>query len=328
MTNTPISRPAKPVKAKAAKPSKARPTKAQIVQQLATNFDRSAFAKPDPAGVFGVFLNIYFSLGLCALSVVMTLIAFGPIAAAFVWVLGVLLSTRAIRGMELMVHDGSHGSIVRGGGRALKLNDLICNLLFAWAVMQDTAAYRRQHVIHHRHYGSAQDPCLIRRVPALLAAAGREGGWVWAGVLLRELPRYVAEYYWEVGTRPAVMVRFLVWHLCIMAPVALWVGPWVAFLAWLAGFGLPFVITLPVLRAVAEAEEHDWENAEHSDFRSTYNNLGLVHRVLIHPFNDAYHLVHHLFGEVPTTRLAALHKILMKDPLYAEGLSRRSVLVR
>jgi fatty acid desaturase len=38
--------------------------------------------------------------------------------------------------------------------------------------------------------------------------------------------------------------------------------------------------------------------------------------LLLHPFNDNYHLTHHLFPNVPVVRLRRLHKQLLKMPEY------------
>ncbi|MFO0532311.1 fatty acid desaturase [Brevundimonas sp.] len=301
-------------------------TKAQAVLHLAQRIDRKAFGAPDPVGVLAIAAEIYLCLAACAAVLAWVYSAGGWLPCLLAWFPCALVCARSLRGMELMVHDASHGTFARGPAFAHRLNDLVGDVLFAIPVIQEVGAYRTTHTIHHRAYGSDTDPCLIRRVPSVLGAAGRRGVRGWVPVLLRELPRYTLEYYVEAGMRPAALVKAALWHGTLIAVLAVFVGAGPALLLWAATVALPFILILPPLRAIAEAEEHDWAHADQSDYRSTYNNLGAVHRLLIHPFNDAYHLVHHLFGEVPTTRLGRLHRALRDDPVYRKGLSRTRIL--
>ena len=43
-----------------------------------------------------------------------------------------------------------------------------------------------------------------------------------------------------------------------------------------------------------------------------------ITKFLFCPHNMSYHVEHHLYPSVPVFRLRALHKLLLKDPLFAE----------
>jgi len=96
-------------------------------------------------------------------------------------------------------------------------------------------------------------------------------------------------------------------------------------LLWLAYFWVPFVLYLPVLRFLAEAEEHQYKEAE-SEFSSTFSNLSGLQRWFLHPHGDAYHLLHHMLPQVPHWKMAWAHWLLATlDTTFQSGRFRNSI---
>lgn len=98
-------------------------------------------------------------------------------------------------------------------------------------------------------------------------------------------------------------------------------GGVLAAFVWLLGYGL----ALPVIRFIGESSEHIYSDSD-TVFDATISNLGLLQRFLIHPHNDGYHTVHHMWPGIPHHALRRLHTTLTsQDPeRYARRLRDRT----
>jgi fatty acid desaturase len=255
--------------------------------------------------------------------------------AGLIYVVAVVLIARQMRGLELMVHDVSHQSWFRSNP---KLNNILGDALVAFPVLSSVRTYWRSHCIHHGHFGSTADPCRQRFANMGLVGLDLSSKWKIAKAVLKWLPAYNAAYYKEIGSQSARQwACFFIWHLTVlMAPTATLfaltfnygavhaVG--LAAVTWVTFWMLPATSVLPVIRSIAESEEHDYD-AGVTEFETTYTNDSWLHRLLIHPKNDAYHLIHHMFPNIPERRHHSIHKLLMAhDSRYQFALRRRRLL--
>jgi fatty acid desaturase len=266
----------------------------------------------------------YLSIGLVGVVCVLVWNAnpwWGVVAYAF----GLVLIARQLRGIELMVHDASHWA----WDRENKLrNDIVSDWLVAYPTMGTTHAYRRGHFIHHGTFAGEQDPCKRRFKEMGLGHVDLSTKWKIARAVLRWLPSYNMTYYTEIGSKSRkTLVRWILWHaVVLLAPLALMFGPVAAVIFWLLFWIVPMLVTLPILRSIAEAEEHDYEHGD-TEFEATYTNDGLVHHLLWHPWNDGFHQIHHLFPNISARHHHTVHDLLMKhDPIYRASPMRHATL--
>lgn len=256
-------------------------------------------------------------------------------AAIFGYVLTIVAIARQQRAMENMVHDGSHGNWYRA---SKKINDQLVDALVAVPVLSSVATYWPFHRDHHGAYGGHDDPCRRRFDAMGIYNIDLSTPWKITVAVLRWLPEYNAEYYREIGSLAGSLIgKFAVWHLVViilpvtvMAYMTLDVSAITALalgvVAWVAFWMIPFTLPLPVIRSIAEAEEHDYDHAD-TEFDTTYTNSGFWHRVLLHPAGDAYHLIHHMYPKIPGRIHGDVHKYLMaNDPKYRHSLHRTHVL--
>lgn len=258
-------------------------------------------------------------------------------AAIFIvgYCLAAVLIARQQRGLELMVHDASHKSWYSVDA---KINNMLADLLVAYPVLSSVSVYWKSHRIHHGKYGSHRDPCRQRFDDMGLAELDLSTKWKITCAVIKWIYPYNLAYYEEIGSLSLTQWgAFICWHLVVMiipssfaAHVFLEVGIVqsiaIGFSGWLMFWMLPFTFFLPVLRSIAESEEHDYENGD-TEFDTTFTNIGLIHTLLIHPKNDAFHLVHHMFPMIPERRHRRVHKMLMKhDPKYQVALQRTIIL--
>lgn len=274
-----------------------------------------------------------------ALTIVAATAPAGGVSAAvilgFSYPVAALFIARQQRGLELMVHDASHSTWHRV---RRDLHSQWADLLVAFPVLSTVATYWSSHRLHHGHYGAGLDPCRRRFRKMGLDHVDLSSRWKIARAVLRWLPSYNAEYYKEIGSASAsVWCCFALWHMLVvllpltailiaLAGFAPLQSLGLAFAAWVIFWVIPAIAVLPVLRSIAEAEEHDYGRGD-TEFTTTFTNIGWIHVLLLHPFNDAYHLVHHMFPAIPAVNHHKVHALLIKhDPAYRASLHRARVL--
>jgi fatty acid desaturase len=243
----------------------------------------------------------------------------------FVYGLALLLIARQQRGLELMVHDASHWAFDRDNKPR---NDALADYVVSYPTLQSIQAYRRGHFIHHGTFAGEQDPCKRRFQEMGLGHVDLSSKWKIMWAVLRWLPSYNLTYYAEIGSKSgALLARWAIWHVVVLLlPLSLAVGVVEAMMLWGLFWLVPMLVSLPVLRSIAEAEEHDYEHGD-TEFEATYTNDGLIHHLLWHPWNDGYHQIHHLFPTISARHHHIVHDLLMKhDPLYRESPMRYETL--
>jgi fatty acid desaturase len=241
------------------------------------------------------------------------------------YLVGIVLIARQMRGIELMVHDASHWAWDRDNKTR---NDVMADCIVAYPTMGTTHAYRRGHFIHHGTFAGEQDPCKRRFAEMGLGDVDLSTKWKIARAVLRWLPSYNMTYYTEIGSKSRdTLLRWATWHaVVLLVPLALIFGPTLAVAYWLLFWIVPMLVSLPVLRSIAEAEEHDYEHGE-TEMESTFTNDGLIHHLLWHPWNDGYHQIHHLYPNISARHHHTVHDLLMKhDPIYRQSPMRHSTL--
>lgn len=245
-----------------------------------------------------------------------------------------VLIARQLRGLEALVHEGSHYNLTR----RKRLNDWLVNLAAAYPVFQDVKKFRESHLVHHELLGHEHDPCRIRFFELGWDELDRTSARRFLVAVVHKLWAYSASWWRLIGSNLPALAAGTIWHLiAFILPLALLVsvgvaggagpaelllrGAWV----WLAYVGVAFVLVLPPMRFIAEAAKHDYEEGT-TTVTGTFSNIGPIHW-LLHPHGDGFHLLHHLDPSIPHHRLKVVHRWLMEnDPEYASGRTRHHVL--
>lgn len=220
-------------------------------------------------------------------------------------------SALALNAFVLLMHEGMHGVLFRDR----KVNRWVSVLLGASVGMSFTA-YRVLHTLHHDHLGSDDDPDdyhAYTRSPAVFWLLQGVRLTVGAVIYLFAIPLLA----WRRGTRRdrrRIGQEYLV--LPLIWAAAFWLVPWPVLLwGWL--LPLPVVAAMVQIRGLTQhglTERHD--------------ALLSSRTVRPHPvvafflLNENYHLEHHLFPEVPSYHLPALHRAIWAHlPRACEGTS-------
>ncbi len=234
-----------------------------------------------------------------------------------------LLVARQMRGLECLVHEGSHYNWYR---RDKRLNDLLVNLLAAWPVLSDVRDYRAPHLDHHNLFGTQEDRDLARYRKLGIDQLRRGSAGPFILGLLRRMPRYWSGWFSAIGVNRVQLPRTALWHAVVfLLPGSLLLGATRAAGLWVAAWLAPMMLLLPILRFVGEAGEHRYParagGAPDTVFDATLSNLGGLNRLLFHPFGDGHHVLHHVYPSVPGYQLGRLHRLLLGHD--AAGYGRR-----
>ncbi len=232
----------------------------------------------------------------------------------------VLFITRQMRGLENIVHFGSHNNFSKNR----KTNDLLTNLFAAWPMLQDVSQYRIFHALHHGEYASHQDPCRIRLENIGANTQNINSNKQLLLLIAKWMPQYVREFYREVKSDIGQVSIFLVWH-SVSALVLTLLHSWQLAAFVVFSWMLIMFVSLPFLRSIAELSEHDYELGD-SVATTTFNNLGLLDHLLIHPAGDAWHSLHHLHPTVSWWKQRKAHNFLMKHDKAYRGVINRDKL--
>ncbi|HEX4231359.1 MAG TPA: fatty acid desaturase family protein [Bryobacteraceae bacterium] len=262
------------------------------------------------------------------------------------WTHPVLLLVVAARQHALLVlmHDASHFLLCK----SKPLNDLLSDCFCAFPFGLTTRSYRANHLAHHEHLNTAQDPDLVRKVGpagepeewlfplpvyrmvALLSKDVLGQGLVFIFKNLRTLsrkakaaPRARVEYAWP---RAVQFGYFAV----IAGLLAVSGHAWFILYAWL----VPLLLILPAILRLRSVAEHFALPKDHVLNESRSYQPRWWEAFLLAPHHVGMHLDHHLFPYVPWYRLPELHRRLLAADDYRahahlnEGyvVGRRSVI--
>jgi len=277
----------------------------RMPRELRTQFRE--LHRTDLALTLGHALFDHILIVLVAVGVVFTHRLLSPFLAVTLYVPGAVLIARCQRGLECLVHEASHRNWYR---KSQRMNDLIANLMAALPVFSMVQAYRSQHMNHHHKFGTEQDADLRRYIALSIEEVDRTHLGLFAAAITARIARYFKGWWIAFGMAPTTVMAGFFWHAVVYGViVSLWVDTKQLFVLWCLFWGVPFFLALPWLRFIAETAKHDYEGKA-SEFDSTINNIGLVHRLFLHPHNDGYHVTHHMFPTIPHHKTRLAHKLL------------------
>ncbi|MFG2684053.1 fatty acid desaturase family protein [Streptomyces sp. NPDC048392] len=254
------------------------------------------------------------------------LVAWLWVRAAPLWGMSLALPAsmviaRHLRGLENLVHEGSHYNWTRHHRRT---NDILAFSMAALPTGQRLRNYRDSHLLHHGQFGTDADPDLRRYRELGIEGISRESLLGFASqvavLLLRYQRGWLRELRMDIGAISAPVIWSIV---AVGCPATLWLGPTggvVAAGAWLTSM----LVILPVIRFIAEADEHSYSDSS-TVFDATITNTGWVQRFLFHPHGDGYHTVHHMWPGIPHHTLVRIHRLLMaEDEKFASRIRTRT----
>lgn len=223
----------------------------------------------------------------------------------------------------VLAHEAAHWRLFRK--RAV--NDWLGELLLAWPFVFFTMqAYRRNHLPHHRHINTDQDPDWVRKQNAewhfpmkrsqlarLLLLDVLGVGFAKFVIVASRLPRKQGA---EAPQDRAFKIGRLVFLLTSAVAISM-LKLWIPFLLF---WVVPYITWMQLCFHVRSIAEHFAIRGRSGIYAQTRTVMPTwFDRVFVLPKNANYHLEHHLFPSVPFYRLPELHRELMSQPSYRES---------
>lgn len=219
-----------------------------------------------------------------------------------------LIGTR-LRGINNIVHECSHFSFCKS-----RKGNVLFGKLCASMLLNCFRDYREEHLSHHAHLGDYENDLDFQRLRNLRIEDPLTPRTILRHVLTALSGMHVP-YYVTVNLGPGDGKGFRLMKLGLVAAAAafLLVDPVAAILL----VGLPFLWVYPAINYLTDCVDHGGL-VEAGDELHASRNLPVPTqlRVLLFPRNDCYHLVHHLFPQVPASHLGECHERLMSHPAY------------
>ncbi len=275
------------------------PSAARAVLTAGLEPQVAALARPD-AGKRAVELCCFPLLWAAGAAVTAAGVRPGPaVLQVALRVLGVATSALALNAFVLLLHEGMHGVLFR----RRRLNRW-ASVALGGCVLVGFTAYRVMHIRHHRYLGGPRDPddydnysTNPRLVWALHFVRLAAGAYLY--VLL--MP-FLAARHGRRAERQRVAAEYAVLLAAWAAAAA--VVPWHV-LGWSWLLPLCVVAAMTNVRGFTQhgiADAHDPFLASRSMHPNPVVSFLLLHENL--------HLEHHLFPEVPSYHLAAVHRLI------------------
>jgi fatty acid desaturase len=218
------------------------------------------------------------------------------------------------------MHEAVHGHLAKNRF----VNEMFSNLFCAFPLLFDTEVYRKNHLKHHRHLNSAEDPDWVRKVglKEWTFPASRKnlflfipyfvlfrGPAEWAYILWRfsgfgEKQRWKAEPGFLLFKAAYFATAF---YSLIRLNIAK-----EAILYWF----IPMFFVLTVVGRIRSVAEH-FAVTYADDLNSTRDvNSSWIEGFLLAPFNVNFHLTHHVHPQIPFYRLAKAHEQFLASGEY------------
>ena len=279
----------------------------QLRQRFLRTFrGMSKYRRTTAWGIFSAYvLQIAGSIGLghYLLSEPVT-----ALSGAAVVLLGMFIATR-LRGLNNIVHECSHATFSEN----LRDNTVIGSLSASISLgcFRD---YRDEHMTHHANVGDYENDLDLQGIEALRIDEALSPRVILRHAvtpfILRHLPYYLRANFTAGDGRGYQALKIgLVVATALLAVVA----PLTAIFMVI----IPFAFFYTTLNYWTDCFDHAGISMSGDDLDSSRNVLApWLLRVIFFPRNDSYHLVHHLFPQVPARHLPQTHKTLCADEIY------------
>lgn len=221
----------------------------------------------------------------------------------------VIFTGTRLRGLNNIVHECSHFSFCES-----RKANILFGKLCASLVLNCFRDYREEHMSHHAHLGDYENDLDFQGLRKLRLEEPLTPGTVVRHVLTALCGGHLP-YYVNINLRAGDGAGFRVLKFALIAATAVFLvlKPVEAIILVL----LPFLWVYPTINYLTDCVDHGGLVEAGDELEASRNLLVPKQlRALLFPRNDCYHLVHHLFPQVPVSHLGTCHTRLLSHPAY------------
>jgi len=215
-----------------------------------------------------------------------------------------------LRGLNNIVHETSHATFVQDRSQNILIGK-ICSALTMGCYMD----YRDEHLSHHAHLGDYEHDHDFQSIEALGLHDALTPRVVLRHMVTPLIGRHLP-YYFSISRSTRDGAAFVALKGVILAAVALFavLQPLTALVMVI----VPFALIYTTLNYWADCMDHAGLVGGVEELDKSRNVLApRLIAWLFFPRHDGFHLVHHLFPQVPARHLESTHHLLSRDQLYA-----------
>lgn len=224
-------------------------------------------------------------------------------------VLTALFIGTRLRGLNNIVHECTHSSF------AERREDNVTIGRFCSAVLTGCfKQYKADHLSHHAHLGDYAHDAEMAAIEKLRLHDPLTPRTILRHIMTPLLGRHLKMYSGVnlSGEDGKLFFGMKVGLLVAIFAFAI-VNPWTALFFVI----LPLFYVFPTLNFWTDCLDHAGLVGKEDELEASRNVLAPAPvRLLFFPRNDCFHLVHHLFPQVPARHLHVAHEELCKDPEY------------
>lgn len=219
-----------------------------------------------------------------------------------------IIATR-LRGLNNIIHECTHFTFVNN-----RADNVILGNIAAAMILQSFSAYRKEHLTHHAHLGDYERDLDIQGIQAYHL----EDKLTWRTIIRHvltpifglHLPGYLSiDLCANDGVGYAIQKISLISITLIFA----YFNPQAAVFLVV----VPFVWVFTAINYWTDCIDHGGIIGSDDELEASRNMiLPKFLRVIFFPRNDCYHLIHHLFPNVPAQHLDICHDLLLENEAY------------
>jgi fatty acid desaturase len=242
----------------------------------------------------------------------------------------ILLIGSRQRALATLLHEAAHQVIAKNR----TLNFMMGTFFSGYFILQTMSSYRKSHVEkHHRYFGNPdEDPDYKFAISQGLYQQSLDDKtfqmlYIFSPLLLAQVPKYIKSlliHRFLEDQNYLELVAIGLWWLTIISLSILFNLWQYLILFWL----IPYLTVFQIIGWFIELAEHyPLMNNDINLYMSRNRNSHFIEKFLTGMHNENYHLVHHLFPNIPFWNVPKAHEILMQDPNYAQHHSQSGGIV-
>jgi len=238
----------------------------------------------------------------------------------FAYILAVMVIGSRQHAMLILMHEAVHFRLFK----SKRLNEFVGDVLLAWPCLVSMRSFSRNHLAHHQHLNTTEDPDIVRKQPDpewrfpmprsrltwMILKQFTGLGFVYLVQVFRSLDKDAP----DEGT--AYKVARYGFYLAALG-IIIYAGVFKLFVMY---WVFPFLTWLMFIFRIRTMSEHPKVERTSAYSTSLEYKLGLVERMLVTPKFAFYHMEHHSYPSVPFYRLPQLHRALKANDRFRRAL--------
>ncbi|QMU59384.1 MAG: hypothetical protein GKR98_15030 [Boseongicola sp.] len=231
------------------------------------------------------------------------------VAIAGVFLLIIFIGTR-MRALNNIIHECSHATFTKKRSDNVLIGKFCASLL-----LKSFEDFRKEHLSHHAHLGDYEHDLDLKGLQDLRLEDPLTPRVIFRHIFTPLMGKHLPYY---LGTNLSLRdgLPFLLFRVLLIVAFI-----WFTLLNPMAGLFLilvPFAFVFPAINYWVDCIDHAGLTQATDDLDASRNvAVPPLVRWLFFPRNDCYHLVHHLFPQIPATHLPNSHTTLTGEHCYA-----------